>query len=81
MKLSALTQSILNPSVKESIDNLPMGLCCYWPGGLVKLKNRRMEELSFALTGESLARASGASCRKAAPVRTASRPARTRCCA
>ena len=54
MKLSALTQSILNPSVKESIDNLPMGLCCYWPGGLVKLKNRRMEELSFALTGESL---------------------------
>lgn len=41
-------------SVKESVDNLPVGLCCYWPGGLIKLKNNRMDALSLALYGETL---------------------------
>lgn len=38
-------------SIKESVDGLPIGVCCYWPDGLVKLVNERMEELSYAVTG------------------------------
>ncbi len=40
-------------AVKECVDGLPFGVCCYWPGGLVKLLNRRMEELCYAVTGEA----------------------------
>lgn len=54
MRLPLRLYRFLNPAVKESVDNLPVGLCCYWPGGLVKLKNRDMEALSFAIFGESL---------------------------
>ena len=54
MKLSSVFYRFLNPSVKESLDELPAGICCYWPGGLVKLKNRVMESLSFTLFGEAL---------------------------
>ncbi|MBE7008576.1 MAG: hypothetical protein E7422_05465 [Ruminococcaceae bacterium] len=38
-------------SIKQSVDGVPVGICCYWPGGLVKLVNGRMEELSYELTG------------------------------
>ena len=54
MKLASILYRFLNPPVKESMDELPAGICCYWPGGIVKLKNRAMEALSFALFGESL---------------------------
>lgn len=54
MKLLLRLYRFLNPAVKESIDNLPTGICCYRPGGSVKLKNRTMETLSFELFGESL---------------------------
>jgi len=54
MKLLSLLYRLLNPPVKESMDELPGGICCYWPGGIIKLKNRTMEALSFALFGESL---------------------------
>ena len=54
MNLRFLLRSISNPAVKESLDDLPAGICCYWPGGLVKLKNSAMEQLSFALFDVSL---------------------------
>ena len=54
MSLWSLLYRFMNPPVKESMDELPAGICCYWPGGIVKLKNRTMESLSFALFGESL---------------------------
>ncbi len=38
-------------SIKESVDGMPIGVCCYWPDGLVKLVNERMEALSYAVTG------------------------------
>lgn len=41
-------------SVKEAVDNLPVGICCYRPDGLVRLKNRTAETLCFALTGGAL---------------------------
>ncbi|MBE6909228.1 MAG: hypothetical protein E7474_06620 [Ruminococcaceae bacterium] len=44
-------QRIEAASIKECVDSLPVGACCYWPGGLVKLVNGRMEELSYAVTG------------------------------
>lgn len=45
----------LNPgAVKESIDQLPAGLCFYAGDGSVLLANRRMEQLCRAATGEAL---------------------------
>ena len=40
-------------AIKESVDSLPVGVCCYWPGGLVKLVNESMETLSYAVTGSA----------------------------
>jgi len=54
MSVRSFFYRFLKPPVKESLDELPAGICCYWPGGLVKLKNRVMESLSFTLFGESL---------------------------
>lgn len=54
MSLRSFFYRFLKPPVKESLDELPAGICCYWPGGLVKLKNRVMESLSFTLFEESL---------------------------
>ena len=39
-------------SVKEGIDALHTGLCCYWEGGLIRLANPKMEELCRQVTGE-----------------------------
>lgn len=47
-------EAITPMSVKESLDTLPTALCCYWPDGLVKLSNTRMNELCLALTGAAL---------------------------
>lgn len=49
---------ITSMSVKESLDTLPTGLCYYWPDGLVKLVNVRMNEICRAATGEALSDAS-----------------------
>ncbi|MBR1854757.1 MAG: hypothetical protein IJ794_16705 [Lachnospiraceae bacterium] len=32
-------------SIKNGVDNLAVGICCYWPGGSVKLVNAKMKEL------------------------------------
>ena len=45
---------ITDMSVKESLDNLPAGLCCWFTGGLLKLVNTKMDALSKALCGRSV---------------------------
>lgn len=46
--------SITAASVKESVDNLPIGLCFAWPGGDPLLVNHRMEALCRTFTGRPL---------------------------
>lgn len=46
--------SITTMSVKEAVDSLPVGLCCYAAGGRVLLANHMMEELCLRATGEVL---------------------------
>lgn len=46
-----MRESITAMSVKESFDNLPTGLCCWFPGGLLKLVNTKMDVVSNALCG------------------------------
>ena len=41
-------------SVKEGLDQLPAGLCFHVRDGQTRLVNRRMDQLSLALTGEPL---------------------------
>ncbi len=41
-------------SIKEAIDNLPVGICCYEPNGQIVLKNHRMERICRAYTGNAL---------------------------
>lgn len=41
-------------SVKEAVDSLPVGLCCYLPGGQIVLTNAVMEALCQAATGSPL---------------------------
>lgn len=45
---------ITRGSIRESADFLPAGLCFAWPNGQPMLVNRKMEELSHLLCGESL---------------------------
>lgn len=45
---------ISQTSVKESIDQLPTGLCFHGEGGLPRLVNRQMNALCLELTGEPL---------------------------
>ncbi len=41
-----------NPAlIKESIDSLPAGLLFFYPGGMVKLINSRMEDIAMLMTG------------------------------
>lgn len=47
-------ENITPASIKEAIDNLPVGICCYEPNGQVMMKNNMMENLCLAYTGESL---------------------------
>lgn len=46
--------NITPASIKEAIDNLPVGICCYEPNGQVMMKNNIMENLCLAYTGEVL---------------------------
>lgn len=41
-------------SVKEAMDNLPVALCCWLPGGRIVLANTAMETLCQAAAGEIL---------------------------
>ena len=41
-------------SVKEAFDRLPAGLCCYLPGGLIKLVNTSMDALCREAAGTPL---------------------------
>lgn len=47
-------QSITKSSIKESVDNLPAGLCMSLDNGIIVLSNWQMEKLSFTITGSSL---------------------------
>lgn len=46
--------NITPSSIREAIDNLPAGICCYEPTGQVMMKNNTMEYISRSCTGESL---------------------------
>ena len=41
-------------SVKECVDRLPIGICCYFESGQVKMVNDLMSRLSMELTGKKL---------------------------
>lgn len=41
-------------SIKEAIDNLPIGVCCYEPNGQIILKNHQVEKICREYTGEPL---------------------------
>ncbi len=41
-------------SVREALDSLPMGVCCYLPGGQLVLSNAMMEAVCAAATGRPL---------------------------
>ncbi|MBE6763701.1 MAG: hypothetical protein E7553_05030 [Ruminococcaceae bacterium] len=45
---------ITRSAIKESVDQLPVGLCFYSSGGRVILVNHRMNALCYALTGNAL---------------------------
>jgi len=47
-------ENITPASIKEAIDNLPVGICCYEPNGQVMMKNNMMENICRAYTGEPL---------------------------
>lgn len=46
--------TITKASIKESLDNLPAGLCLSLADSLVILSNRQIERLSYILTGQDL---------------------------
>lgn len=41
-------------SIKEAVDNLPVGICCYETNGQIVLKNNVMEDCCKYITGEML---------------------------
>lgn len=41
-------------SVKECMDELPVGICFYWNGGLTKLVNLKMDSIALRLTGSGV---------------------------
>ena len=47
-------RSLTLMSVKECMDELPVGICFYWDGGLTKLTNRRMNSIACKLTGSGI---------------------------
>lgn len=47
-------ENITPSSIKEAIDDLPVGICCYEPNGQVMMKNNMMENICLAYTGDSL---------------------------
>lgn len=47
-------ENITPSSIKEAIDNLPVGICCYESNGQVMMKNNMMENICLAYTGDVL---------------------------
>lgn len=47
-------RKITPASIKESIDILPAGICCYYPGGLCKLVNEKIDWICREITGNGL---------------------------
>lgn len=47
-------ENITPASIKEAVDNLPVGICCYEPNGQVMMKNNMMESICRAYTGKPL---------------------------
>lgn len=47
-------EHITATSIKEAIDDLPVGICCYEENGQIVLKNHRMERICRAYTGTAL---------------------------
>jgi len=47
-------RSLTLMSVKECMDELPVGICFYWDGGLTKLTNRKMNSIACKLTGSGI---------------------------
>ena len=52
--IRARDRSLTLMSVKECMDELPVGICFYWDGGLTKLTNRRMNSIACKLTGSGI---------------------------
>ncbi|MBP0967897.1 MAG: hypothetical protein J5722_09700, partial [Oscillospiraceae bacterium] len=52
--IRARKRSLSLMSVKECMDELPVGICFYWDGGLTKLTNRRMNSIACKLTGSGI---------------------------
>lgn len=52
-------RSLTLMSVKECMDELPVGICFYWDGGLTKLTNRKMNSIACKLTGSGIMDAEG----------------------
>lgn len=44
-------------SIKESIDSMPYGMCCYYEEGMPRLINNNMNKLSMDIFGESISNA------------------------
>lgn len=47
-------ENITPSSIKEAVDNLPVGICCYELNGQVMMKNNMMERICLMHTGEPL---------------------------
>lgn len=47
-------ENITPSSIKEAVDNLPVGICCYEANGQVMMKNNRIEDICLTYTGEPL---------------------------
>lgn len=52
-------QNIDLTSIKECMDQLPVGICFYWNGGLTKLVNLKMDSIARRLTGVNISDAEG----------------------
>ena len=44
-------------SIKESMDFLPCGICCYYEGGMPRLINQKMYDISTEIFGEAISNA------------------------
>ncbi|MDO5156235.1 MAG: hypothetical protein Q4D51_09750 [Eubacteriales bacterium] len=45
-------------SIKESLDSMPYGICCYYESGMPRLINQEMQHISEELFGEKISNAS-----------------------
>lgn len=55
---SWVSKNITADSIKEAVDNLPIGVCCYESNGQIVLKNHQVEKICREYTGEALLNAS-----------------------